>query len=149
MQCGPKSRPPSSTVIGPLDLWPLRDSVQQFTPAGPYIKRPSALNRMEIHLRDNISASDSCNYTDKCTILSGQVKKNPQNVDKRQHLLHYCCRRSFVTSWDEMVWCSWNQQLRKKWVESNTLPGGTLFGFTSESECKPLFMGKMFEYFVQ
>lgn len=51
---------------------------------------------MEIHLIDNISTSDSSNYTDKCTIVSRKVKKNQENVDKRQHLLHYCYRRSFV-----------------------------------------------------
>lgn len=45
---------------------------------------------MEIRLIDNISASDSCNYTDKCTIVSGQVKKKPEDVDRRQQLLHYC-----------------------------------------------------------
>lgn len=56
---------------------------------------------MEIRLIDNISASNSCNYTDKCTIVSGQVKKNPENADRRQRLLHYSYRRSFVTTWDQ------------------------------------------------
>lgn len=96
----PPSQPSQSSASSAHSISGWCVIVEQHTQAGLYIKRPTALNRMEICLIDNISASNSGNYTDKCTIVSGQVKKNPENVDRRQRLLHYCYRRSFLTTWD-------------------------------------------------
>lgn len=140
VQRGPiSSQPSQSTASSAHSISGQRVIVQQYTQAGQYIKRPSALNRMEIRLIDKISASNSCNYTDKCTIVSGQVKKNPEYADRRQRLLHYCYRRSFVTPWEQTARAELTRGfiLGQGWSHT-MLRGGFLTGIYSRylNSCK-------------